>query len=58
MVFACIARSTSSIRCAAARKSASVYPFVVIAAVPMRTPEVCWGLLVSLGTQFLLSVMP
>ena len=48
MVFACIARSTSSIRCAAARKSASVYPFVVIAAVPMRTPEVCWGLLVSL----------
>lgn len=34
MDFACIARSTSSIRCAAARKSASVYPFVVIAAVP------------------------
>lgn len=47
----------SSILCATAMKSSLPKPFVVIAAVPMRTPEVCMGLRFSPGTLFLFSVM-
>lgn len=46
-----------SILCTTSIKSFMVYPFVVIAAVPILMPLVSFGLLFSFGTQFLFNVI-